>query len=112
MARTVILRSPGRKRKPEADFQRAIIQCIKACYKLEGVDLKLRGRGSRALLLCVEGCELSLELKSPKGTGRLGPCAAQRARGDSRGRWPGRGGFLLEGTGGGLGSDKHSESET
>lgn len=78
MTPTIFLRSPGRKRKPEADFQRAIVQYLKARFGPKVWILNHRGGiGQRAgvpdLLCCIDGRFLALEVKSPLGTGRLGP---------------------------------------
>lgn len=68
----------GRKRKPEAEFQSAVIKFLSIRY---GKDFwyinHLGGVGQRSgipdLLCCIRGRFLALEIKSPKGAGRLGP---------------------------------------
>lgn len=74
---TCFIRS-SRKRKPEVEFQSAVIQYLQVRYGPRVWVLNHRGGiGQRAgipdLLCCVNGRFLALEVKSPSGKGRLGP---------------------------------------
>lgn len=73
---TCFIRS-GRKHKPEAEFQRTIIQYLKIRFGPRFWCINhLGGLGQRVgvpdLLCCVHGCLEALEIKSPSGKGRLG----------------------------------------
>ena len=72
-------------RKPEAAFQSKVVRYLKDAY---GPRLwlanQLGGLGARAgipdLLVCIDGRFVALELKTPAGTGRLGPKQAQEIK--------------------------------
>lgn len=68
----------GRGKKPEAEFQSAVVKFLEHRFGPRFWYINhLGGLGQRAgipdLLCCVDGRFLALEIKSPTGTGRLGP---------------------------------------
>lgn len=76
---TIFLRGAGgRKRKPEAEFQSAVIQYLQIHFGPRFWHINhLGGLGQRSgipdILACIGGRFLALEIKSPTGKGRLGP---------------------------------------
>lgn len=68
----------SRKRKPEAEFQSVVIRYLQVRYGPRVWILNHLGglwqrSGVPDLLICLDGRFLALEIKSPLGTGRLGP---------------------------------------
>lgn len=75
---TCFIRSPGRKRKPEAELQSAVVQYLEVRFGSRVWILNHRGGiGQRSgipdLLICLDGRFLALEIKASSGKGRLGP---------------------------------------
>lgn len=74
---TCFIRS-SRKRKPEAEFQSAVVKFLGHRFGPRFWYINhLGGLGQRAgipdLLCCIDGHFLALEIKSPSRQGRLGP---------------------------------------